>query len=97
MPAAYVVFLKEAVHDEEELARYQATVDGSFAGHPVEFLAAYGAQEVLEGPPVDGVVILKFPDVESARRWYHSPEYQAAASHRFNGATYRAVIVAGLD
>ncbi|MDH0864393.1 DUF1330 domain-containing protein [Mitsuaria sp. GD03876] len=97
MPAAYVVFLKEAVHDEEELARYQAAVGGTFAGHPVEFLATYGEQEMLEGAPVDGVVLLKFPDLDAARRWYRSPEYQAAASHRFKGATYRAVIVAGRD
>lgn len=50
---------------------------------------------MLEGPPVEGVVILEFPDREAAEDWYFSPAYQKAAQHRFRGATYRSVIVEG--
>jgi len=92
---AYVVFFKEATHDQAALARYKAQVGASFAGREVAVLAAYGEQEVLEGPPTEGVVILAFPSMQAAREWYRSPDYQAAARHRFQGASYRAVIVAG--
>jgi uncharacterized protein (DUF1330 family) len=92
---AYVVFIKEATHDDAEMARYKAQVGASFVGREVIVRAAYGEQEVLEGPPLEGVVILEFPSMEAARDWYRSPEYQAAAQHRFNGASYRAVMVAG--
>jgi uncharacterized protein (DUF1330 family) len=28
--------------------------------------------------------------------WYHSPDYQAVAQHRFKGASYRGFVVEGL-
>ena len=36
---------------------------------------------------MDGAAILAFPSFEDAKRWYHSPAYQNAASHRFVGRT----------
>ncbi|MGU5821797.1 DUF1330 domain-containing protein, partial [Aeromonas caviae] len=55
---AFVVFTREETTDPEELATYSAGVGPSFDGHDVTFLAAYGAMEHLEGPPVEGAVIL---------------------------------------
>lgn len=59
------------------------------------FLAAYGAMEHLEGPPVEGAVILRFPTMQAARDWYHSPAYQTIAAHRFAGSRYRAFVIEG--
>ena len=59
-------------------------------------LVLYGATEALEGEAPDGAVVLEFPTVEDARKWYYSPNYQAAAVHRKKGANYRAFIVQGL-
>ena len=94
-PKAYVIFIKESIHDEVEMGRYKAAVGASFKGHSPSFLAAYGALEVLEGAPAEGVVLIEFPDMEKARAWYHSPAYQGAARHRFAGAVYRGLIVEG--
>jgi len=94
--ATYIVFTRESTQDQTELDAYQATVGESFAGHPVKVLAAYGPQQVLEGPAPEGVVIVEFPDTRAARAWYDSPEYQAVVQHRFRGATYRAVLVEGV-
>ena len=94
-PKAYVIFIKESMADEGEMGLYKAGVGASFKGHSPSFLAAYGALEVLEGAPAQGVVILEFEDVEKARAWYHSPAYQEAARHRFAGAVYRGLIVEG--
>ena len=91
----YVIFIKESVHDEGEMACYKAAVGASFTGHSPSFLAAYGALEVVEGAPAEGVVVLEFADMERARAWYHSPAYQEAARHRFAGAVYRGLIVEG--
>jgi hypothetical protein len=49
-------------------------------GLPVKFLAAYGRQEVLEGPVPEGVAIAEFPSMEEAKQWYESPAYQARQS-----------------
>ncbi len=81
--------------DASELATYSQNVGPTLAGHPVTVLAAYGRQEVLEGPEVEGVVILEFPSFDEAKAWYDSPAYREVREHRFRGADYRAVIVEG--
>ena len=93
--SAYVVFTKEEVTDQSELDAYSQKVGSSFEGHDLKFLATYGALETLEGSSIQGAVILEFPDMEAARAWYGSAEYQAAAAHRFRGAKYRAFVVEG--
>jgi len=93
--AAYAVFIRESTRDAAELATYSQKVGRTLAGHPVQVLAAYGRQEVLEGPEVEGVVILEFPSLEAAKAWYDSPAYREVREHRFRGAEYRAVIVEG--
>jgi len=93
--AAYIVFTRESTRNAAELGTYSQKVGGTLAGHPVSVLAAYGRQEVLEGPEMEGVVILEFPTFEEAKAWYDSPAYRKVREHRFRGADYRAVIVEG--
>jgi uncharacterized protein (DUF1330 family) len=93
---AYAVFIRERTRDPAEMERYSQLAEDTLAGHPVKVLAAYGRQEVLEGPEVEGVVILEFPSIEAAKAWYDGPGYREAREHRFKGASYRAVIVEGL-
>ncbi len=94
--ATYVVFTRESTTNASELETYSQKVGDTLAGHPVTVLAAYGRQEVLEGPAVEGVVILEFPSFEAAKAWYDSPAYREVREHRFRGADYRAVIIEGL-
>jgi len=94
--ATYIVFTRESTHDASELAAYSQQVGDTLTGHPVTVLAAYGRQEVIEGPNVEGVVILAFPTFEAAKAWYDSPAYRQVREHRFRGADYRAVIVEGV-
>jgi uncharacterized protein (DUF1330 family) len=93
--AAYIVFTRESTRNAAELATYSQKVGDTLAGHPVTVLAAYGRQEVLEGPEVEGVVILEFPTFGEAQAWYNSPAYREVREHRFRGSEYRAVIVEG--
>ena len=95
MPA-YVIFIRERTLDPSELEAYAKAAGPSLEGLPIKFLAAYGRQEVLEGPAPEGVAIAEFPSVEEARQWYESPAYQAAVQHRFKGAIYRGLIVEGV-
>ncbi|MBU2670746.1 DUF1330 domain-containing protein [Actinoplanes bogorensis] len=64
-----------STHDEvfEYIETIQSTMD-PYGGRFV----AHGPQvEVLEGSWPGTLVILEFPDLESARSWYDSPAYQA--------------------
>ena len=94
--AAYAVFIREKTHDQSELDVYTPKAGASLAGHTLKVLAAYGRQEVLEGPEAEGVVIVEFPSMEAAKTWYDSPAYREAREHRFRGADYRAILVEGL-
>ncbi len=93
--SAYVVFFKESTHDQSEVDAYLENVGKSFEGHDAKILAAYGEQQVLEGPAPEGVVVIEFPTTAAARAWYDSPAYRAAAEHRFKGAIFRVVLVEG--
>jgi uncharacterized protein (DUF1330 family) len=93
---AYVVFTRVKTINPAELEIYAPKARASMAGHAVTRHAAYGRQQVLEGPQTEGVVILSFPTFEEAQAWYNSPAYKEACEHRFKGAEYRAVIVEGI-
>lgn len=91
----YAVFIRERTRDAAELEAYSPKAAASLTGRPATPLAAYGRQEVLEGPQSEGVVIVRFPSFAEAKAWYDSPAYRAAREHRFKGADYRAILVEG--
>ncbi|ESR25827.1 DUF1330 domain-containing protein [Lutibaculum baratangense] len=59
-----MVFVRDTVTDEQALDRYRERTPATRDAYPLEPLAFYGPQEVLEGEPVDGVAILRFPTME---------------------------------
>jgi uncharacterized protein (DUF1330 family) len=55
-----------------------------------------GRGEVVEGDlDLGRVIVLEFPSYEDARRWYSSPEYEAAKRLRHGCAVGELVIVDG--
>jgi len=94
--SAYLVFTREKTLDPAEMAIYKRDVGPTLASFDLTILAAYGPHEVMEGPPVEGVVIIGFPSSEAARGWYNSPAYVAVRAHRLLGAEYRCVLVEGV-
>jgi uncharacterized protein (DUF1330 family) len=93
---AYVILVRGRMIDADEFAIYGPKARGAREGHALTPLAFYGKYEVLEGPQVDGAVILKFPSFAEAQAWYRSPAYQEALKHRLAGAEYRVLIVEGV-
>jgi len=94
--SAYAVFTRVRTIDAAELKAYNDAVAETFKGHNLKILAAYGKREVLEGPQLEGMVIVEFPSMEEAKAWYDSPAYRKVREHRFKGGEYHAVIVQGL-
>ena len=95
--SAYIVFTRTKTIDQKELEIYWAGIRTTTKGHPIEVLVAYGKHEVLEGDPIEGIVIAKFPDVKAAKDWYYSEAYQNVAEHRKHGAVYHGLIVEGVN
>jgi uncharacterized protein (DUF1330 family) len=80
-----------------EYEQYRQKARPVNAGHPLKPLALYGNHETLEGPAIQGAVILEFPTVEAARAYYYSAAYQGAVRHRFLAADYLVFLVEGIQ
>jgi uncharacterized protein (DUF1330 family) len=95
MPA-YVIVETE-LHDAEQYERYKAVAPESIEKYGGRYVARGGELAVFEGdwqPP--RLVLLEFDDLETAQRWYDSPEYAEARKLREGAATMRMVAVEGL-
>jgi uncharacterized protein (DUF1330 family) len=97
MMSAYVVFTRTRTIDQKELEKYWTGIQATIKGHPIELLVAYGKHEVLEGDPIEGIAIAKFPNAKAAKDWYYSEAYQSVAKHRKLGAIYQGLIVEGVS
>jgi uncharacterized protein (DUF1330 family) len=94
--SAYVI-VETDVQDPEQYERYKAAAPATVAASGGRFVARGGELAVLEGdwrPP--RLVVLEFPDLDAARRWYDSPGYGEARRLREGAATLRMVAVQGL-
>lgn len=91
--AAYVVFCLTKVHDQERLAEYRRQAVPLLMATPGLKFFAGPAPVALEGPPLDIAVVVELPDMDAARRWYHSAEYQRVAAIRKDASEGYAFIV----
>jgi uncharacterized protein (DUF1330 family) len=93
--AGYVIAdvdVKDAALFEE----YRRLVPSTIARYGGKYLVRGGAVETKEGGwSPRRLVVLEFPSVEDARRWYHSPEYAPALALRLKAAASNVLIVEG--
>lgn len=94
---AYVIFIRDEMKDQSAYDHYLQLGVPTLAPFGGEILVANGEHEAFEGADFDGSVVLRFPDMPSARSWYHSPEYEQFKSIRLGATTGRAVLVQGID
>jgi uncharacterized protein (DUF1330 family) len=94
--SAYVILIRNNIVNQSELDTYAAMARKARGAEPPTPLAYYGEAAALEGPHVDGVVILEFKSMDAAKAWYDSPAYQAAKAHRLLGADCRVILTDGV-
>lgn len=96
MPA-YVIVETE-IHEPEQYARYQAASPDAVHAGGGRFVARGGELAVLEGDwDPSRLVILEFPNLETAKAWYASATYEQVRRLREGAARLRMVAVQGLD
>ena len=77
----------------QEYAKLAGPANIKYGG---KFLVRGGKKTVLEGNiPYERIVINEFPDVEAAKRFYNSVEYQAARQKRLGAADFNMMVVEG--
>ncbi len=96
VPKAYVICDID-VTDPEGYAGYRELSSKAGEKYGARFLVRGGETTVLEGDRQPArVVVLEFDDVQAARRWYDSPEYQEAKAVRQSASTASFILVEGV-
>jgi uncharacterized protein (DUF1330 family) len=94
--AAYAIAEVE-VTDPAQFEEYRKLVPAT--------IEKYGGRYLVRGGTVDGkeggwnpkrLVVLEFPSMDAARRWYGSPEYAPVLAMRLKSARSRVVLVEGV-
>jgi uncharacterized protein (DUF1330 family) len=96
MSSAYVIAHVE-VTNPAQYEEYKKWSSEAIKLHGAEVCVRGGKVEVLEGDwDPQRVVVLKFPSMEAANRFYASPEYGKAREARAGAAIMRMIAVEGV-
>jgi uncharacterized protein (DUF1330 family) len=94
--AAYVIGDIE-VTDQAVYEDYRKQVPAVLSKYGGKFLVRGGRVEALEGGwSPKRLVVLEFPSMEQAKRWYDSEEYRAPKAMRLRASRANLVMVEGV-
>ena len=91
MPA-YVIGEAE-ITNPEAMKAYGPMIMAAVRQYGGKYLARGARPIVLEGASAHNILIIEFESAEAARRWYASPEYQAAKAVRQGNSNLRLLLV----
>ena len=95
MPS-YVLVDCEVI-DPARYENYKKLAPPAIAKYGGRYLVRSGAMREIEGDwHPKRIVVIEFPDTETAARFYDSPEYRAARAERAGAAKMNMVIVEGI-
>ncbi|CAN5774955.1 DUF1330 domain-containing protein [soil metagenome] len=96
VPSYALAYLRN-VDFGDEIIRYMREIDDTLKPFGGEFIVHGGRVDVVEGELSDGdLVIIRFPERDSAAAWYASAEYQRILPLRANNANSITALVEGL-
>ena len=72
---------------------YLENVEATFKPFGGRWLVLDAPVEVLEGAWPGSVALMEFPDMNAAKNWYHSPEYQKILTLRTDNAISDLILV----
>jgi uncharacterized protein (DUF1330 family) len=93
---AYII-ADVTVTDPATMEEYRKLVPATLAPFGGRFVVRGGAHQTLEGDwKPNRLVVLEFPSLEQARRWYDSEQYREPKAMRLRAGRTNLVIVDGL-
>jgi uncharacterized protein (DUF1330 family) len=94
--AAYVLAEIE-ITNPEGYKEYTAHVPATIAKYGGRFVVRGGKAHTLEGEwPERRRVLIEFPSVEAARKWFDSPEYEKPKAMRQANSKGRLLLLEGV-
>ncbi len=95
--SAYVIVDIE-IRDPEMYARYSAVVSATVEQYGGSYLVIGGKPETLEGDWLPKrVVVLEFPSVAQAKKWWSSEEYREPKALRLASTDSKMIVVEGVS
>jgi uncharacterized protein (DUF1330 family) len=95
--AAYFICTM-TIHDPETYRKYTALTPATLARYGGRFLTRGDAVRTVEGPAfTERLVLIEFPDQDTALAWYHDADYQSAAEFRRLASKGRMILQSGRD
>jgi uncharacterized protein (DUF1330 family) len=95
--AAYVI-VDLTVTDLPTMEEYRKLVPATLAKYGGRFLVRGGAHQTVEGDwKPNRVVVLEFPSMEQAKRWYDSEEYREPKAMRLRAGRANLIMVEGVS
>lgn len=93
---AYVI-VQIDVQDAEKFERYRAMVPATIEQFGGRYIVRGGDAETLEGEWAPRrVVVLEFPDRDTAKQWLNSDVYAEARALRYAAARSESIVVDGI-
>jgi uncharacterized protein (DUF1330 family) len=94
--AAYVISEVNEVVDVALMEKYRSLAQVAIAQYGGRYLVRVGAFETLEGAwAPKRLIVVEFPSMEQAKKWYHSPEYANALEVSRIALKRRLILVEG--
>ncbi|MFZ5463169.1 MAG: DUF1330 domain-containing protein [Pseudomonadota bacterium] len=93
---AYII-AQATVTDPGQYEEYKKLASEAVAKYGGRYIVRGGATHLLEGDWAPArLVVLAFDSAEQAKRFYNSPEYQAARNARQGAASMNMLVVEGI-
>ncbi|WP_291781169.1 DUF1330 domain-containing protein [Cecembia sp.] len=91
---AALVLVEVSIHDPELYEEYKKHTLATITKFRGRFVVRGAKTETLEGDwNPERLVILEFPDVETAKDWWNSPDYTVAKEIRYKAAQSKMLVV----
>ncbi len=97
MPKAYWIAGYDAINDPEKVKAYVEAAGPVLAEHGGKILARGGRSVSFEGNEKVRIVVVEFPDLETAEACYNSDGYRAAHDLLGDGGVRELFAVEGVE
>ena len=94
--SAYVI-AEVNITNPDLFAEYRQLVPATIEKYGGRFVVRGGTVETKEGGwSPSRIVVLEFPSMDQARKWYHSAEYKPLLEMRLKAASAKLILVEGV-
>jgi uncharacterized protein (DUF1330 family) len=94
--SAYAIGIINETRLNDDIRAYLELIDATLRPYAGRFVIHGGPYLRMEGEPAGDLIVIEFPDLEIASRWYDSPAYRAIKPLRTANSVGTVFLVQGV-